>query len=617
MIKKKITLMAFAALTWAFLQGCSSEESITSGDFDDEMGDVVVGITDAPGDFVNYEVSVQSLKLTHQNGAEVETLPRETNIDFAQYVELTEFLTIATVPRGQYVKGSMILDYTDASIYVENEAGETVKVDSIVDENGDAVTTIEMDVNFENANRVLIAPGVPAHLTVDFDLQASNTVDLTAEEGVQVTVEPVLLGELAREGAKAHRARGALRAVDVDRSAFSLFIRPGRNPIDQTFGDNHLVVLTDDSTHFEIDGAVYEGGSGLLELNNQQSLSAVVATGNYRFNPIRFVANAVYAGTSVPGGDQDLVQGAVISRSGDQITLKGASLVRSDGVAQFNEEVVMNLADVSVFTMQASSSTVTSSDISVGQRISATGSLSRNAEGEWMLDASEGSVRLLLTYLSGAVVGEPDYLVVDLSSIGGRSPSVFDFSGTGVSAEFDADPNAYEIDKNGLQSESLDVASTLKVAGHVQSFGMAPADFTAQTIVDVSALPATLRVNWTDPTESSVMTNGFDELTLDLSGTGRFHHISQAGSKLDLTIQSEPTSIKFSQAGTAYFVLIENGTRVLHTDVSTFIADLDTRLAQGAVPAGLHAVGDYENANNSLTARRLDIRIQGRTSATN
>ena len=33
----------------------------------------------------------------------VETLPATTRIDFAQYVDLTEFFTAATIPNGDYV----------------------------------------------------------------------------------------------------------------------------------------------------------------------------------------------------------------------------------------------------------------------------------------------------------------------------------------------------------------------------------------------------------------------------------------------------------------------------------------------------------------------------------
>src|SRR4051812_1193006 len=63
---------------------------------------VFVALTDADGDFLSYTVDVVSLKLKRPNGTFVETLPAQTRIDFAQYVDLTELLTVGTVPNGAY-----------------------------------------------------------------------------------------------------------------------------------------------------------------------------------------------------------------------------------------------------------------------------------------------------------------------------------------------------------------------------------------------------------------------------------------------------------------------------------------------------------------------------------
>lgn len=94
-----------------------------TGDVNDS-GEVVVALTDAEGDFASYTVDVLSLTLTKANGAVVETLPLSTQVDFARYTDLTEFLTAATVPSGVYVKGTMVLDYRAADIWVEDAAGD-------------------------------------------------------------------------------------------------------------------------------------------------------------------------------------------------------------------------------------------------------------------------------------------------------------------------------------------------------------------------------------------------------------------------------------------------------------------------------------------------------------
>jgi hypothetical protein len=93
-----------AAILVLTLSGCAGSGS---GDSDTEDGTLVIGLTDAEGDFLRYEVDVVSLTLTKRNGAVVNSLPVETRVDFAQYTEMIEFLTAATVPTGRYVKATL------------------------------------------------------------------------------------------------------------------------------------------------------------------------------------------------------------------------------------------------------------------------------------------------------------------------------------------------------------------------------------------------------------------------------------------------------------------------------------------------------------------------------
>ena len=112
-------LTLVASLVVAFnLTACGGGDSSGEGN-----GQVIVSLTDAQGDFATYTVDVLSVKLTHADGREVETLPLTTRVDFAQYTDLTEFLTAATVPNGRYVKGSLVLDYSNADIQVEDTNG--------------------------------------------------------------------------------------------------------------------------------------------------------------------------------------------------------------------------------------------------------------------------------------------------------------------------------------------------------------------------------------------------------------------------------------------------------------------------------------------------------------
>ena len=43
----------------------------------------------------------------------IDVLPNGTRIDFSQYVDLTEFISVATVPPGDYVAGTIRMDYSE------------------------------------------------------------------------------------------------------------------------------------------------------------------------------------------------------------------------------------------------------------------------------------------------------------------------------------------------------------------------------------------------------------------------------------------------------------------------------------------------------------------------
>ncbi len=59
-----------------FLSGCGNNKGSSSGTA--ETGDLVIGLTDAAGDFLVYEVDIKSIALTRSDGAQVETLPVTT-----------------------------------------------------------------------------------------------------------------------------------------------------------------------------------------------------------------------------------------------------------------------------------------------------------------------------------------------------------------------------------------------------------------------------------------------------------------------------------------------------------------------------------------------------------
>lgn len=586
---KALWLMSLTLLF--LLQGCGNEQLGA-----EETGDVVIGITDAEGDFLNYAVDVTGLTLTKANGAVINVLPVNTRIDFAQLTEMTEFFTIATIPEGQYVKATMMLDYRDAGVQVEDDNGDPVEV-TVKDSSGNRLTTWEVAVNLSNANALVIAPGVPAHLTLDFDLNASHTVDVAAAEAI---AQPVLVADVKLEDPKPHRVRGLLQTVDQGAGAIRMNLRPFFH---QTGHFGAFTAYVNNSTVYEIDGASYTGATGLTELAQQTANSWVVVFGELNTVTKHFEATEVYAGSSVPGADKDVVTGVVLSRTGDTLTVNAGSIVRTDGSLVFNENVTVTLDANTVVKRQLSTSNYTKDDISVGQRIVLWGTLDSGADTM----TAPAHVRMLLNQFTGTVVSNTSgELVMDLQRLNGRLPTRFDFSGTGMGGGAnDADPSRYQVDL-GTLTPSVTTGNPVKVRGFVRPFGAAPLDFEATTVIDVADVPAALVVGLGLGTPAPFSTMESNRLVLS-NGTGLLHHVSRAWVSVNLNDNPTLTSLEPSSTGRGVFAINQAGTIYMYFTFSEFVTAVNERITAGRMTQRIWAIGEFDDATETLTTSLATI----------
>lgn len=470
------------------LAGCGggSDSQSTS-----DNGTAVLGLTDAPGDFLTYTVDVKSIKLVHADGRVVETLPLTTRVDFAQYADMTEFLTAATVPLGAYKEAIVTLDYSNAQIEVEDPDGNAAPVTEILDNTGQPVTTMQMQVQLDR--NVPIAPGLARYIMFDFNLAKSNTVTLSGDSTngytASINVDPVLIATVDKESPKQHRLRGPLKSVNVAAGTYDLYVRPYFRRILRntgTYGEFH--VQTTSTTVFEIDGMTYTGNDGLTVLANEPQYTAVVAIGHLRLNPLRFEADEVHAGSSVPGGDMDVVKGSVIARSGNTATLRGVTLVRSDGSVVFNDNVTVTLDPSAIVTKELDAATHTISEISVGQRITAFGTLTSDSTSDMQFSTLNGYVRMELSQVRGQVTSVPatstDYLVMKLTAINGRNPAIYNFANTQASAD------SYDVTTGSLDLSAISVSDDVAARGFPTPFdNVGEDDFTAQTLIQYPTSP--------------------------------------------------------------------------------------------------------------------------------
>ena len=601
------------AASMAVLPACQQNSTPSNQAASSSSTNLAIGLTDAKGDFISYSVDVKSLTLTKANGAVVETIPVTTTVDFAQYTDLTEFLTAATVPNGAYTSATMTLDYTEANIQVEGTDGKAVRVSNIVDAKGHAITTLQVNVKLEGKkHKLVIAPGIPASLTLDFDLKASNKVSADLST---VVVEPYLLAEVESHKPKLHRLRGGLKSVDVANSSFDLALRPFAHKLKNSdpherFGS--MNVITNDSTVFEINGVTYDGSTGLKTLNTMASFTAIVAIGDLKFNPRRFEAREVHAGSSVAGGTLDVVTGDVIKRVGNTLTVKGATLVRKEGGMIFNDEVTVTIDPTTKVHHQLSKELFGIGDISVGQRVTVHGELTDATASSLKLDATVGgsSIRMMLTTLRGNVVSTDagtHTLVLDLQTIDGRQIALFDFAGTGLTSVTDADPAHYEVDSGDLNLSSLVVGGPVAVRGFVKSFGFAPKDFIARTLVDAEDVPTTLFVNWTPASSTALSEISATKLILNLTGSP-LHDVWRAGVNTDLT-GATPVIKPASTDDGMYFVKQAEITQ-MYTTFADFADGIQARLNANAKIEGLVARGEYADSSATLTSRFVTVSMK-------
>ncbi len=588
-----------AVLLALTLGGCSGSGS---GGSDAEDGTLVIGLTDAEGDFLRYEVDVVSLTLTKQNGAVVDALPVETRVDFSQYTEMIEFLTAATVPTGRYVKATLTLDYRNADIQIEDAGGHAIDVETILDEDGLPITTLPVEVHLEGRNSLVIAPGIPVHLTLDFNLEASNHVDLSIPDVPVLTVEPYLLAEVNLENNKIHRLRGPLKEVNPADGTFRVIIRPFIHLLaggDERFGT--LEVVTDGETIYDINGQYYEGDEGLEVLDQQQVLTAIVVIGDLDINLRRFEARHVYAGSSVPGGDLDVVTGNVVSRTGNQLAVRGATLIRAQGSVVFNDEMEILLENTTIVGRQLSKDRFDIDAISVGQRIMVFGELD---EDESVLDATQGYVIMLLTTLKGTVVEVDSNVVVSLTAIDGRSVDVFDFLGTGIDPDNDADPANYDVDPADLDTSGLEIGTPVKFRGFVTPFGhpAEQADFEARTMINVSEVKGLLIANWFPPAADAIEDLSELGFTLNLEGAGHFHHLIRAGVGIDLTQLDNAPIIESEDDGSGLFQIVQDGSRQFFFTFEGFVEALSNRLENDAAVTHILATGTFDDTNAILSS---------------
>jgi hypothetical protein len=598
--------------------GCVAGDPSTAN----ECGSVLVALTDAEGDFASYTVDVLSISLERASGARVEMLPAAARVDFAQLTELSELVSAATLAPGDIVGGRIRIDYSDAEIYVET-GGEIVPAE-VYDGAGNLLTAatdasvVDVEIELPELDRLLVTRGRTSLLSLDFDLAASHTAD-TSVDPVRIVAKPYLTAEVEPVDVKEIRVRGSLAGVDVDAGTYDIKLRPWHHRL----GDyGELSVITDGATEFEIDGMAYVGRAGLEALAAKPEGTLTVAFGTLDLNDRSFTAEIVHAGDSLGGNRYSAVMGNIVARTGDELVVKGALVIRRDRRAHFHRTVIVNVgAATAVTRIGDPGAEYDKDDLSVGQRMIALGELVNPSVDDsnrfgpdvaLVLDATEGRARMLVTRLHGTVDRVlPGQIDVRLSAIDRLGVGLFDFSGTGVTAGLDADPMSYEIATSALALDALEIGRPVRVLGFVSPFGEAPPDFEGRTLIGPRDLPAALGIGWgSEGTAAPFSVMGASSLVVDLGNPeiGLRHHLLVGAELIDLFDLPASPEIVASDSRHIYGIW-EPGHIELFEDFAAFVEELALRLGGADRAQSLAAYGRYSETGNSLSANKIVVHM--------
>jgi hypothetical protein len=570
-----------------------------------ECGTVYVGLTDADGDFLSYSVDVLSLTLEKANGATVETIPNSTRIDFSDYVNLTELMSVATVPPGTYVAGTITLDYSTAEVFIDSAGA--AKTATVVDANGNTLAQMTSRIVLPESGRLFVTRGQVSLLTVDFDLEASHTVDAVPTPA-RATAEPFIVAVIDPVDGKEIRVRGRLIDINQAEMWYAVTVRPFH---DRAGAFGRMQVSITDETEFEVDGELFRGSAGLRALNAAGEGTITVAQGVLNASDREFTANIVLAGSSVPGTGFDAVKGNVVARNGNDLVVRGGTVIMRDTSAFFRDDIVVTVGPDTRVSRTTHDRLLDISAVSVGQAVTIYGEVIANDELGIHLDATEGALRMHVTHLGGMMnTIVPGQVDITLHSIDGRRAQVFDFTGTGISPDQDADPDNYEISTGDVLMTTDSTGRPVMIRGFPNAFGVAPPDFEGRTIIDYSDVVSSLGVGWgIEGSAAPFLSMGGDGLLLDNQNPdiGQRHYIKQGPVLIDLTMLDSGTLIAPRETDRRLFSIASNDSLRLYADFDDFIDALTLALDGATTARSMYARGNYDADDNVFTAHRIGV----------
>jgi hypothetical protein len=586
-------------------------------------GSTVVTMTAASSSdpFVTYRVGLVSVQLKTSGGKPgLNLLSAETTVDFTKLLDLSEVFGAPSVAKGTYTSAVITFDYSAAQIIYDDGSLDGIALTPLAS-NGKLLGLAVVTVSLDPSDPIRSVAKQVGRLSLNFDLAASNVVDLSANT---VTVTPMVTASIQSIDSKAIRIRGPLVAAN------SNFLTTGLMPFaSTTAGLGQLSIAPSDATTYEINGFAFSGATGQAEIAALPASTLVTTFGTLTSSDtaatadaattttaatttatVTFTASQVFVDSVAQGIDLAKVSGVVGARSGNTIGIEDATLVQEGGA----ETLVPGTTIVAVgpntsvtFFGQTTAQVISPQQISVGSVIEAFGAASNTSTGQVLLDASAGRVRLNLTNAYGLVSAQTSSaLTLNLTSLGGRAINSFDFTGSGAA------PGQYGVATGSLDLTNAIVGSPVIATGFPNEFATPSPNLTAQTLLDTTTISAQLVIDWSAGTAAPFTT--FDSSGIDLnvgnSGIGPRHQI-QIGSEIVnlIGLSADPMITPNSTNSTVVFSIghMSSSTVESFNSFTAFITQLQTELNGVTLATRMTAVGQYTAASSAFSASSIAL----------
>jgi hypothetical protein len=596
-------------------------------------GNAVVTLTATPSSdtFVTYRVGLASIRLQTSSGKTgAVVLPTETMVDFTKLFDLSEVVGAPAVAKGTYTGALITLDYSNAVIIYDDGSLDGVALTPL-DANGKVLGQVSLQVTLDPSDPLLSGPKQVGLMALDFNLAASNIVNLSART---VTITPMVAASMLPIDTKQVRIHGPLLG------ASGTFFATGVTPFDSSVaGLGQLSITPSDATTYEINGFVSTGTAGQAQLaalptqtltsafgtltaSNAGAPPATPATSTTTpasaatvppvttTSSVSFAASQVLVDGSVQGLGLDRASGVVSARSGNTLGIEDATLVQNGGTNTFVPgTTIVNVGANTLVTFfgQGVAEVISPLQISVGSSIDVLGTVGTTSTGETVIDASAGRVRLDLTTASGLVTAQgAGNLVLKLTNLGGRAIEAFDFVDSGAAA------NQYAVATPSLDLTNAVVSAPVVVTGFPNAFGTASPNFTASTLLDPTTIQAELVIDWGGGTAAPFTSFDSSAITLDVhnAGIGPRHQIQIGSQIIDLAGLSSDPMIAPTTTGSATLFAIGHAASFTIESFNTydaFITQLQAELTGATLATGMTAVGQYTASTFAFSATSITL----------